>query len=165
MNIITAVQTIKNLNKKRFKISSKNIKEGLLNVVKNTGFLGRWQILQENPKVICDTAHNKEGLTYIMKQLKDEKYENLHVVLGFVNDKNLNTIIDLFPKKATYYFCKPNISRGLNEDVLKEEFHKKGYYGNSYKSVNEAFKIALNNSKSSDLIYVGGSTFVVAEIV
>ena len=165
MNIITAVQTIKNLNKKRFKISSKNIKEGLLNVVKNTGLLGRWQILQENPKVICDTAHNKEGLTYIMKQLKGEKYENLHVVLGFVNDKDLKAIIDLFPKKATYYFSKPNISRGLDASILKEEFHKKGYYGNSYKSVNEAFKIALDNSKSSDLIYVGGSTFVVAEIV
>ncbi len=104
-------------------------------------------------------------VTYVMKQLKDETYENLHVVLGFVNDKDLKAIIDLFPKKATYYFSKPNISRGLDASILKEEFHKKGYYGNSYKSVNEAFKIALDNSKSSDLIYVGGSTFVVAEIV
>ena len=100
-----------------------------------------------------------------MKQLKDENYEDLHVVLGFVNDKDLSTIVDLFPKNANYYFCKPNISRGLDEDILKKEFAKNGYFGNSYKSVNEALKSAKKSAKSSDLIYVGGSTFVVAEIV
>ncbi len=164
-NIKAAVETINNLNKKRFKISSTNIKKGLLNVVKNTGILGRWQTLQEQPKVICDTAHNKEGLRYIMKQLKNESYDNLHIVLGFVNDKDLSTVISLFPKNATYYFCKPDISRGLNADILKKEFTKKEYFGDSYKSVNEALKIAISKAKSSDLIYVGGSTFVVAEIV
>ena len=164
-NINTALQSIKSLDKKEFKISTKNIQNGLLNVVKNTGLLGRWQTLQENPKVICDTAHNKEGLIYVMKQLKDENYEDLHVVLGFVNDKDLSTIVDLFPKNANYYFCKPNISRGLDEDILKKEFAKNGYFGNSYKSVNEALKSAKKSAKSSDLIYVGGSTFVVAEIV
>ena len=164
-NIKTAVQTINTLNEKKFKVSLSNIKKGLLNVVKNTGLLGRWQILQELPKVICDTAHNKEGLTYIMNQLKGEEFDNLHIVLGFVNDKDLRSIIDLFPKKATYYFCKPKISRGLNANILKKEFAENGYVGSSYKSVNEAFKAALNDAKSSDLIYVGGSTFVVAEIV
>lgn len=164
-NIITAIQAINTLNKNGFKVSSDNVKIGLLSVVKNTGLLGRWQILQEQPKVICDTAHNKEGLIYIMNQLKDEKYENLHFVLGFVNDKNLSSVIKLFPIEAKYYFCKPNISRGLNADILKDEFIKKGYSGDSYKSVKEAYKASLDKAKSSDLIYVGGSTFVVAEIV
>ena len=164
-NIKTAVQTIHSLNKSGFKISSDNIKKGFLNVVKNTGLLGRWQTLQEEPKVICDTAHNKEGLIYIMNQLKGESYENLHVVLGFVNDKDLNTIIDLFPKNALYYFCKPAINRGLDADVLRNVFTKNGYSGNSYKSVNEALNTAKKRANSSDLIYVGGSTFVVAEIV
>ena len=164
-NIKTAVQTIHSLNKSGFKISSDNIKKGFLNVIKNTGLLGRWQTLQEEPKVICDTAHNKEGLIYIMNQLKGESYENLHVVLGFVNDKDLNTIIDLFPKNATYYFCKPAINRGLDADVLRNVFTKNGYSGNSYKSVNEALNTAKKRANSSDLIYVGGSTFVVAEIV
>ena len=164
-NIKTAVQTIHSLNKSGFKISSDNIKKGFLNVIKNTGLLGRWQTLQEEPKVICDTAHNKEGLTYIINQLKGESYENLHVVLGFVNDKDLNTIIDLFPKNATYYFCKPAINRGLDADVLRNVFTKNGYSGNSYKSVNEALNTAKKRANSSDLIYVGGSTFVVAEIV
>ena len=164
-NIKTAVQSIHSLNKSGFKISSDNIKKGFLNVIKNTGLLGRWQTLQEEPKVICDTAHNKEGLIYIMNQLKGESYENLHVVLGFVNDKDLNTIIDLFPKNATYYFCKPAINRGLDADVLRNVFTKNGYSGNSYKSVNEALNTAKKRANSSDLIYVGGSTFVVAEIV
>lgn len=164
-NIITAFQTINSLNKKGFEISSDNIKNGLLNVVKNTGLLGRWQTLRKQPKVICDTAHNKEGLLYIMNQLKEEKYENLHIVLGFVYDKELSSIIDLFPQKAMYYFCKPDINRGLDADILKNAFINKGYVGSSYISVNEAFKSAINKAKSSDLIYVGGSTFVVAEIV
>ena len=164
-NIKTAVQTINCLKKKGFKISTENIEYGLLNVVKNTGLLGRWQTLQVEPKVICDTAHNKEGLIYIMKQLKDEIYDDLHFVLGFVNDKDLSTIIDLFPKNATYYFCKPNISRGLDEDNLKKQFAKNGYFGNAFNSVNDALKSAKKNANSTDLIYVGGSTFVVAEIV
>lgn len=164
-NINTAVQAINNLNKKGFKISSDNIKNGLLNVIKNTGLLGRWQILQVEPKVICDIAHNKEGLTYTLNQLKDENYQNLHFVLGFVTDKDLSTIIDLFPKNASYYFCKPNIIRGLDAKILEDEFIKKGYSGRSYKSVNEALNMAKLKAKSTDFIYVGGSTFVVAEIV
>ena len=164
-NIKTSVQTINKLNTRGFRISSDSINQGLLNVVKNTGLLGRWQTLREKPRVICDTAHNKEGLTYVMNQLKGEKYKKLHFVLGFVNDKNLNSIINLFPKHASYYFCMPNIPRGLDVDILKDEFFKKGYFGDTYKSVNEALKKAIDNAKPSDLIYVGGSTFVVAEIV
>lgn len=164
-NIKTAIQTIYELKKKHFDISDNAIKTGLLSVVKNTGLKGRWQVLQNNPKIICDIAHNKEGLLYVMKQLKEESYNRLHMVLGMVNDKNLKTIIDLFPKKATYYFCKPNVLRGLDETVLMDSFTKKGYKGSAYGSVAVALKNAKNNANKNDLIYVGGSTFVVAEII
>ncbi len=164
-NIKTAVQTINELKKKGFVVSEEAIKNGLLSVVKNTGLKGRWQILQNHPKIICDTAHNKEGLTYVMAQLKEESFENLHIVLGMVNDKELDNLIDLFPKKATYYFCKPNILRGLNATILKDSFVKKGYHGNIYNSVALALENAKENAEKKDLIYVGGSTFVVAEII
>ena len=164
-NIKTAVQTILEIRKKGFKVSENNIKKGLLNVMHNTDLKGRWQVLQFNPKVICDTAHNREGLTFVMNQLKHEVFEKLHIVLGMVNDKDLNSIMDLFPKKADYYFCKPNIERGLDVEVLKAYFIEKGHAGKSYNTVKEAYDSALKNATINDLIYVGGSTFVVAEII
>jgi dihydrofolate synthase/folylpolyglutamate synthase len=112
-NIKTAVQTINILRNKGYKVSEKHLKEGLLNIVNNTGLMGRWQTLNNNPKVICDTGHNREGLTHVMQQLEREKFKTLHVVFGVVSDKDLNTIIDLLPKRAIYYFCKPDIPRGL----------------------------------------------------
>ncbi|HMC00598.1 MAG TPA: cyanophycin synthetase, partial [Flavobacteriaceae bacterium] len=129
------------------------------------GLKGRWEILQLSPKVICDTAHNKEGLTYVMKQLLSESFENLHIVFGVVNDKDLSQIFDILPKEAIYYFCKPNIPRGLDAENLKSMFHQKGFKGNSYNSVVEAYKDALNKASNTDLVFIGGSTFVVAEIL
>lgn len=124
-NIKTSVQTIFEIRKKGFTISEHNIKEGLLNVTPNTDLKGRWQILQHTPKVICDLAHNREGLTYVMNQLEEETFKHLHIVLGMVSDKDISNIIDLFPKKATYYFCKPNVLRGLDVEILKSHFVKK----------------------------------------
>ena len=164
-NIKTAVQTILEIRKKGFKVSENNIKKGLLDVMHNTDLKGRWQVLQFNPKVICDTAHNREGLTFVMNQLKHEVFKKLHIVLGMVNDKDLNSIMDLFPKKADYYFCKPNIERCLDVEVLKAYFREKGHAGKSYNTVKEAYDSALKNATINDLIYVGGSTFVVAEII
>ena len=164
-NIKTVLQTVKIIKEKSFKISDANIHNGLLNVVKNTGLKGRWQILQFDPKIICDTAHNKEGLTYVMQQLKEEPYERLHIVFGVVNDKDVNSILPLLPKKAIYYFCKPNIPRGLDSDTLRDIFALNGFKGESYLSVLEAFNSAKKEATKSDLIYVGGSTFVVAEII
>ncbi|MGB0881041.1 MAG: bifunctional folylpolyglutamate synthase/dihydrofolate synthase [Polaribacter sp.] len=162
-NCKTAITVIKQL--KNVTVSDKNISDGLLNVVKNTNLKGRWQILQENPKVICDTAHNKEGLNIVLHQLKKEKYKKLHIVLGMVSDKKLEDILPLFSKGAIYYFCKPNIPRGLSEDILQKEalnFHLKGY---TYSSVKKAYKKALINANKEDVIYIGGSTFVVAEVI
>lgn len=164
-NIQTVVTAIKTLQLKNYTISEKNIREGLLNVVKNTGLLGRWQVLNQNPKVVCDTGHNREGLLYVMKQLSKEVYENLHIVFGVVNDKDLSSIIDLLPVKAKYYFCKPDISRGLNAEELKAVFNENNLEGESYNSVNEAYKMALKHAGDKDFIFIGGSTFVVAEII
>ncbi len=164
-NIRTVIQTIKVIKDKEFDISEEHIKNGLLNVVKNTGLKGRWQILQEQSKIICDTAHNKEGLNYVMEQLKDENYNTLHMVFGVVNDKDVDSIIPLLPKNAIYYFCKPSIPRGLDAEELRHQFMLNGFIGNSYSSVKEAFKTAKLHATKNDLIYVGGSTFVVAEII
>lgn len=162
-NSKTAVETIKRL--KDFNISEKDIQKGLLNVVKNTNLKGRWQILQEHPKVICDTAHNKEGLEIVLHQLSKEKYEQLHIVLGVVADKKLEDILALFPKSAYYYFCKPNIPRGLSAYSLQEKSSQFLLNGEIFSSVPEAYQNALCNANQQDVIYVGGSTFVVAEII
>jgi dihydrofolate synthase/folylpolyglutamate synthase len=165
INIRTVIQTVRELQQKGYKISNKHLEEGLLNVVKNTGLLGRWQVLKENPKVVCDTGHNREGLTYVMQQLSKEKFKALHIVFGVVNDKDLSTIVSLLPKKATYYFCKPDLPRGMDANELKQIFNKNGLIGEAYKSVNEAYQEALNKANSNDFIFIGGSTFVVAEII
>ena len=147
-----------------FKVSIDNLKNGLLNTVKNTGLQGRWQQLGENPKIICDTAHNKHGLAVVMHQIQKEKFENLHIVLGVVNDKDLDSIFPLFPRKAKYYFCKPDSSRGLSTEILKLAAEKYDLIGERYVSVAMAFAEAKKNASQNDFIYVGGSTFVVAEL-
>ena len=162
-NSKTAAVAISHLH--GFKVSQDQIKRGLLYVVKNTNLKGRWQVLQEKPKVICDTAHNKEGVQIVFKQLKKEKFKKLHIVLGVVSDKKMEAIFPLFPKDAVYYFCKPNISRGLSEEVLQEKATHFGLQGKKFSSVENAYKKALHNANQEDIIYVGGSTFVVAEII
>lgn len=162
----TVVQTLNVLNEQTgFKIHPKNIESGLLKVVKNTGLLGRWQQLGESPKVICDTAHNKNGLEMVLNQIKKEKFEQLHIVLGVVNDKDLNEVLPLFPKNAIYYFCKPNIPRGLDAAELEAKSQLFELNGKTYPSVSEAYQQALQNAAPTDFIYIGGSTFVVAEIL
>ncbi|WP_341221466.1 folylpolyglutamate synthase/dihydrofolate synthase family protein [Polaribacter atrinae] len=162
-NTKTAVAAIKKLT--GFKISIENIENGLLNVVKSTNLKGRWQILQEHPKVICDTAHNKDGLSIVLDQLKKETFKRVHFVLGVVSDKKLEEVLPLFPKEAAYYFCKPAIPRGMSEVVLRENAKEFGLIGKKYSSVEVAYKNALLNANQGDIIYVGGSTFVVAEII
>lgn len=163
-NIKTVVQTIK-IIQNIFKISNENIENGCLNVIKNTGLKGRWQILQKQPKIICDTAHNKEGLIYVVNQLKDENYKNLHIVFGVVNDKDVDSILPVLPKNAIYYFCKPNIPRGLDVKALQLKFSQNGFSGKYFPSVEKALNAAKNEAKKDDLIFIGGSTFVVAEII
>jgi dihydrofolate synthase/folylpolyglutamate synthase len=162
----TVLQTIKVLQEKQLlTISDNDVKKGFLNVIKNTNLQGRWQQLGENPKVICDTAHNAHGLSIVLNQLKKEQFEQLHIVLGVVNDKDLDEILPLFPKNAIYYFCKPNIPRGLDSAILSIKATEFNLVGEIYNSVSNAYQSAIKNASSKDLIYIGGSTFVVAEIL
>lgn len=162
----TVLQTIRVLqSQNEFKISEENIKNGFLNVIKNTKLQGRWQQINKNPKAICDTAHNSHGLKIVLNQIQKENFDQLHIVLGLVNDKDLEEILPLFPKKAKYYFCKPNISRGLDAEILQEKAHDFLLNGKVYNSVSNAYKDAIKNANKNDFIYIGGSTFVVAEIL
>jgi dihydrofolate synthase / folylpolyglutamate synthase len=165
-NIKTVIQTIRVLqSQKEFVILEEKLKEGLMHVVKNTGLQGRWQQIYSSPKVICDTAHNSHGLKIVLDQIKKEKFNNLFFVLGFVNDKNLDDILSLFPKKAKYFFCKPNNKRGLEQAVLQQKALEFGLNGNIHDSVTIAYQTALEEATENDFIYIGGSTFVVAEIL
>lgn len=162
----TVLQTLHVLNEQgTFTVSETAIKQGFLKVIANTGMLGRWQQLGSHPTVICDTAHNAHGLTLVLPQLQKQKFDLLHIVFGVVNDKNLEEILPLFPKYALYYFCKPNNSRGLDAQILQEKAEAFGLKGETYLSVSNAYQNARKNASPSDLIYIGGSTFVVAEIL
>ncbi|QFZ54115.1 bifunctional folylpolyglutamate synthase/dihydrofolate synthase [Oceanihabitans sp. IOP_32] len=164
-NIKTVLATINQLINRGYRISQENIRAGLLNVIKNTGLLGRWQVLNKRPKTVCDTGHNREGLKQVIAQVLNEEFEVLHMVFGVVNDKDLNTIADILPKNAIYYFCKPNIPRGMDAHKLKAELEGYNLKGEVYNSVSEAYKTALNAAGDNDFVFVGGSTFVVAEII
>jgi dihydrofolate synthase / folylpolyglutamate synthase len=151
--------------KEKFKITENNITSGIRNVITNTGLAGRWQILSHDPLTICDTGHNKEGLEYVVRQLLSLRKRKMHLILGFVNDKDLNAVLPLFPKEAYYYFTKASIPRALNEITLKEAAEKQGLLGKAYNSVNMAVKAARENAGLDDIIFIGGSTFIVAEAV
>jgi len=162
-NIKGVLAVLKKL--KGFGVSEGNKISGLLNVTENTGLMGRWQVLLEYPKVVCDTAHNREGLSLVLDQIRQQEFEKLHIVLGFVADKNLDALLPLFPKKAEYYFCRPNIQRGLEVSVLAEKAAEHKLKGEAYSSVDVAYKSALGKANSADFIFIGGSTFTVAEVV
>jgi|SRR6218665_1930141 len=159
--VLQAIHILQN----QFSITEKNTSDGFLKVVTNTGLQGRWQQLLSTPKVICDTAHNKQGLEIVLNQVLKEDFEQLHIVLGVVNDKDLDEILPLFPKDAKYYFCRPNIPRGLDAKILHLKAKSYGLNGNTFNSVPEAYQAALKMAAKKDFIYIGGSTFVVAEIL
>lgn len=163
-NLRTALKALEILKEKGFELTDQDLREGLLNVTAFTGLKGRYQVLREKPKVICDTAHNREGLELVLRQVKEERASQLHIVMGVVNDKNLDSILPLFPREAKYYFCKPDIPRGLDVQVLYEKAEAYGLIGKVYQDVGSAYQAALQSAGSEDLIYVGGSTFVVAEM-
>ncbi len=155
-NIITALGCIDILSQNGFVITGKQIKEGLKNVIKNTGLMGRWQTISYSPLTICDVAHNAAGFTEILPQIRMTPHKKLHCVFGMVK---------LLPENATYYFCKPDIPRGLDQNELREKAKKYNLSGKSYTSVKEALSNAKSNAKREDMVFVGGSNFVVAEVV
>jgi dihydrofolate synthase/folylpolyglutamate synthase len=164
-NLVTVLGAIEALRKQGYKIPDESIQLGMEKVVENTGFFGRWHLLGENPRIICDVGHNEAGIGYILKQLKQEKYRHLHWVIGIVNDKEAATILRLLPSSAKYYFCKADIPRGKDAEDLKKVAGEFGLEGDAYPTVKEAFRKARINAQEDDLIFIGGSTFVVAEVL
>lgn len=164
-NIATVLCALHEVNKLGFAITKENIQTGMRNVIKQTGLLGRWQILSENPLVIADTAHNEAGIKEILNQLEHMPHEKLHFVLGMVSDKDISKILFMLPKNAKYYFCKAAIPRALPAFELSLEAKKVGLKGEIYACVQDAFIAAKHNASKNDLVFVGGSTFTVAEVV
>ncbi|MCF6171177.1 MAG: bifunctional folylpolyglutamate synthase/dihydrofolate synthase [Bacteroidales bacterium] len=165
-NMATALQTLVLLQESGFiHLTNENLRNGIQNAVDNTGLQGRWQILSTNPLTICDTGHNPEGVQSVVEQLAQTDYDHLHFVFGMVNDKNPENILVLLPKQPTYYFCKPDIPRGMDAEQLQQAAFKTGLRGQHFSSVTDAYHSAINNAGVNDLVFVGGSTFVVAEVL
>lgn len=164
-NIFTLLTAINELQRMGWDIPESAIRKGLENVTENTGLLGRWQILGVHPQIICDTGHNEGGIREVVAQLKLTPHKQLHIVIGMVNDKDINGVLYLLPKDAVYYFTKAAIPRALDEQKLMKQAAYYNLKGKTYPTVREAFDTARKNSSPEDLIIITGSTFVVAEIL
>lgn len=160
----TAYQALQ-LLKNHFSIADDNIIKGFLSVEKNTGLKGRWTVLSEKPLIVADTAHNKNGLEIVMTQVRQQKFDKLFMVFGVVNDKDIDSILPYLPKNAEYFVAKPNVPRGLEAVILKDKLTANGFNATAFNSIPEAFQYAKKQATTNDMIYIGGSTFVVAEVV
>ena len=163
-NAQTACHAVVELEKQGYEVNYATFYDGLQKVTLNTGLKGRWQTLHINPLIICDTGHNKDGVKQVVENLGLINFNQLHIVFGVVKDKELSGMLSLLPKEATYYFCSPNIARALPAEDLKIKANSLNLKGNSYNSVKEAIDAAKNASEKKDVIFIGGSNFVVAEI-
>jgi len=162
-NIATTLTAIEQLNKLNFKVSDEHVAVGLENTCELTGLEGRWQKLQQNPLVIADTGHNVAGIQYVVEQLKLQNYKTLRIIIGMVNDKDISAVLALLPKEAVYYFTQASIERALPAELLQIQAESAGLSGNAYLSVEEAIKSAITDSSTDDLVFVGGSNFIVGE--
>ena len=164
-NTNTILNSIIRLKDLGYKINEQNIREGFKNVCQLTGLMGRWQKLEDNPTIICDTGHNIGGIGYITEQLSKMKYDKLHIVIGMVNDKDINGVISLLPENAVYYFTQASVKRALPAEEIKKIGNSHGLKGEAYKNVKEALYAAKQNASEKDMIFVGGSTFIVADLI
>lgn len=163
-NVPTVLKTIDILNGKGWNLTEKNIRCGLKNTIQNTGLMGRWQIIGNNPLMICDTGHNPAGIKMVMEQINQTAYKKLHMIIGMVNDKDQDEVLSLLPINAHYYFTKASIPRAADPEQLANRAIRFGLKGSCYNTVREAISSAITNADKNDLIFIGGSTFVVAEI-
>ena len=164
-NTNTILNAIKKLKDIGYKVNENNVREGFKNVCELTGLMGRWQKLEEKPTIICDTGHNIGGMKYITEQLSNMKYDKLHIVIGMVNDKDINGVMSLLPPNAQYYFTQASVKRALPANEIKNIGNNHGLKGNAYSNVNEALEAAKASASPNDLIFVGGSTFIVSDLI
>lgn len=164
-NVPTVLQTIDALNKKDWKLTEESIRCGLANCILNTGLMGRWQIIGNNPLIVCDTGHNPAGIKLVVEQISQTAWKQLHIIIGLVNDKDQDEVLSLLPKNAHYYFTKASIPRATQPEELATMAARFGLHGNCYQTVQQALSAARDSAGENDLILVGGSTFVVAEVL
>lgn len=162
LGVLTAIDQLKELG---YELAEEDIREGLRNVQESTGLRGRWQTLSTDPWIICDTGHNEDGIKAVVRNLSTLNFNNLHFVIGAMKDKDLSHILPLLPKQATYYFAAPQMPRAMKAADLAELAHSFGLKGQEYASIDEAYEATLKNYQEGDLIFIGGSTFVVAEVL
>ncbi len=164
-NIKTVLSAVEQLREQGFVITDEHLQIALRQVKTLTGLHGRWEVLSTDPLTICDTGHNPEGIQEVLKNIAATPYQHLHFVIGMVNDKDISKVLSMLPTDATYYFCKPDIPRGLEAESLKHQAESFGLLGEIYPNVKAAYQSAQKNAQKGDLVFVGGSTFVVAEVV
>lgn len=160
--VLTAVTRLRELG---YRISDRSVYEAFAHVTRLTGLMGRWQQLQASPRLICDTGHNTGGMQYIARQLQNEHYDTLRIVIGMVNDKDISGVLAMLPREAVYYFTRASVPRALPHDKLEALATQAGLKGKSYPTVEQAVKAAQKESRPEDLIFVGGSTFIVADLL
>ncbi len=164
-NLATVLATLEKLQQNGMPLQKDHIIRGIRKVIKNTGLMGRWQTLSLNPLTIADIGHNPDGIREVLEQIALTPHQKLHFVIGVVNDKDIHTMLGKLPAKATYYFCKADIPRGMDAGELARKAQEFSLKGNVYSSVKEALNAAQNAAGPEDLVIVGGSAFVVAEVV
>jgi len=164
-NVITALMCLDRLKQSGFSLPDEKIRSGFESIVSNTGLLGRWQILDHQPLVICDTAHNMEGIRSVVSQINQTPHKNLWMVIGALGDKNIDSILDIWPGNATYFFTQAAIPRAMDASLFAKKARSKGLNGEVIPSVDQAVKKARSMAGPDDLVFIGGSTFVVAEVI
>lgn len=162
---LATVMCAADLLRDKFQLNEEHLRDGIANVIRNTHLMGRWQILSHDPLAIADTGHNVDGIREVISQLAEMSYNKLHFVIGMVNDKDIDHVLQLLPHNCEYYFCKADIPRGLDAHILAGKAFELGLRGKVYDSVRDAFQSAINNASVDDVVFVGGSNFIVAEVV
>lgn len=164
-NIRTILAAIKVLNRQGYNIGTDAVKKGLANVCQLTGLMGRWQTVCRQPLTICDTGHNVGGMQYITKQLQETPHEKLHIIIGMVNDKDVNTVLSMLPKDAVYYFTQASVKRAMPAKEFAQIAQKHDLRGRCFENVASAYNAAKKKAGKNDLIFIGGSTFIVADML
>ena len=163
-NLLTVLEAVHQLQLHGWKIEEKHVKEALQHTKKNTGLHGRWEVIQQKPKIVLDVAHNVDGMKLVMEQLKFETYHQLHIIIGMVKDKEIEQVLKLLPHHANYYFTKAQIPRALPEEELQAQAETLGLSGKSFADVNTALQEVLTHAKTDDMVLICGSVFLVAEV-